>query len=326
VGRNLQIMKKAGLLFSMSLALALSAQQVPQYIQHGFNRAGLNPAAAGLDNTQKINYVFGTSRLWGTFENSPRSSFINFSYTIRPPRGYRYWQNAGIYFEDVSAGLMGSNGIYGTYTFHLLVQKKNVLSFGIMGGARLYERSVGYFDVQDPAVARSQSALWVYPDLIPGVRFTTRKFYFGCSARQVTITRLKNWKNRSIGGPSRLQPHLYLECGKSVEVGEQILMVPSLALSLPLLAPPTVDGSLLFYFAHRLGLGAAVRNSNFVSGIIQIRFLQTMTAGFSYSYPMNQTRYVAGNSFEIMLGIAPSGMNQKLNGISSVARCPTLAY
>jgi type IX secretion system PorP/SprF family membrane protein len=303
-----------------------AAQQVPLYIQHGFNRAGLNPASGGLDNTQKMNYVFGTSRLWGTFENSPRSSFVNFSYTIRPPRGYRYWQNAGIYYEDLAAGLMGSSGIYGSYTFHLLVQKKNVLSMGMMAGARVYDRSVGFFDVHDPAVGKSQSSLWVYPDLIPGIRYSTKKFYAGFSARQITITQLKNWKNRKIGGPSKLNPHLYFEFGKSVSVAEQVVMLPSLALSLPILAPPTLDGSLLFYFSNRLGLGLAMRNSNFVSGIIQIRFLQTMTAGFSYSYPVNQTRYVAGNSFEFMIGIAPYGMNQKLSGKSSVARCPTLAY
>jgi len=312
--------------FSMLVSLLSFAQQVPLYIQHGFNRAGLNPASGGLDNTQKINYVFGTSRLWGTFENSPRSSFVNFSYTIRPPRGYRYWQNAGIYYEDLAAGLMGSSGIYGSYTFHLLVQKKNILSMGMMAGARVYERSIGYFDVQDPAVGKSQNSLWVYPDLIPGIRYTTKKFYAGFSARQITITQLKNWKNRKIGGPSKLNPHLYFEFGKSVAVAEQIVMLPSLALSLPILAPPTLDGSLLFYFSNRLGLGLAMRNSNFVSGIVQIRFLQTMTAGFSYSYPVNQTRYVAGNSFEFMIGIAPYGMNQKLSGKSSVARCPTLAY
>jgi type IX secretion system PorP/SprF family membrane protein len=319
-------MKRFLVLAFLVLNLLLTAQQVPLYIQHGFNRAGLNPASGGLDNTQKMNYVFGASRLWGTFENSPRSSFVNFSYTIRPPRGYRYWQNAGIYFEDVSAGLMGSNGIYGSYTFHLLVQKKNILSFGMMAGARVYDRSVGFFDVHDPAIAKSQSSLWVYPDLIPGIRFTTKKFYAGFSARQITITRLKNWKNRSIGGPSRLQPHLYFEAGKSIAVAEHIVMLPSMALSLPILAPPTLDGSLLFYFSNRLGLGMALRNSNFVSGIIQIRFLQSMTIGFSYAYPINQTRYVAGNSFEFMLGIVPLGMNQKLSGTGSVARCPTLAY
>lgn len=319
-------MRKQALLFCLLLQLFVGAQQVPLYVQHGFNPAGLNPAAGGFDNTKKVNFIFGTTRLWGTFENSPRSSFVNFSYTIRPPRGYRYWQNAGIYFEDVQAGLMGSSGIYGSYTFHLLVEKKNILSMGLMGGARFYTRSTGTFDLRDPAISKSQPSLWVYPDLIPGIRYTTKKYYAGLSARQITITSLKNWKNRRIGSPSLLQPTLYAEFGKSVEVAEQVLMVPSLALSMPILSPPTLDGSLLFYFMHRFGLGAAIRNSNFVSGILQIRLFETMTAGFSYSYPLNQTRYVAGNSFEIMIGVVPYGMSQKLFGISSVARCPTLAY
>lgn len=319
-------MKKLLILQLLLASFLINAQQVPIYIQHGFNKAGLNPASSGLDNTQKMNAVFGTSSLWGTFENSPRSSFLNFSYTIRPPRGYRFWQNAGVYFEDVQAGLMGSSGVYGNYTFHLLVEKKNILSFGLIAGARVYDRSVALFDIHDPALAKSQSSVWVYPDLIPGIRYTTKKFYAGFSARQVTIRRLQNFKKRRIGSPSLLQPNLYFEVGKSVALAEQVLMLPSLALSVPLFSPPTIDGSLLFYFMHRFGVGAAVRNSNFASAIIQIRFLQSMTVGFAYSYPINQTRYVAGNSFEIMLGMAPLGMSQKLSGTSSVARCPTLAY
>ena len=103
-------------------------------------------------------------------------------------------------------------------------------------------------------------------------------------------------------------------------------MMPSVALNTPILAPPLVDGTLMFYLANRAGLGIAVRNMSFASGIFQIRFLRDMTAGFAYSYPINKTRLVAQNSYEFMIGVTPMGMNHKFIGVNAIARCPTLSY
>jgi type IX secretion system PorP/SprF family membrane protein len=266
------------------------------------------------------------NRQWLGFENAPKTNFLNFSYTIRPPRGYKYWQNGGIYYDSEDAGLTGSSGIYGTYALHLLLHKTTTLSFGVFAGARLYNRSLFGFDANDPAVQKSVSSLWVYPDIIPGIRLTNRHYYFGMSMRQMTIGSLKGYKGRRIGSPSILNPNLFIEAGKTIEVAEQVLMMPSMAINIPLIAPPTLDATLMFYMANRVGLGAAIRNTNFISGIFQIRFLQNMTAGFAYSYPINRTRYVAGSSFEVMVGIIPTGMSNKLVGIGSIARCPNLSY
>lgn len=319
-------MRKLLSILVFTFFLNVQAQQVPMYTQYTFNKAGLNPAASGTDNSQVINYVFGLNRQWLGFENAPKTSFVNFSYTIKPPRSYRYWQNAGIYYDMEDAGLMGSSGIYGTYAFHMLVEKKTILSAGVFAGARLYNRNTFLFDVHDPAVQKSSDALWVYPDIIPGVRITSKKYFFGISLRQITINSLKNFSKRRIGSPSLLYPNIYVEYGKTIIIAEQALMMPSLAINVPILAPPSIDAGLMFYFANRVGIGASVRNTSFASGIFQIRFFQSMTAGFAYSYPINRSRFVPGASFEVMIGIIPTGMSSKLVGLSSVARCPTLSY
>lgn len=103
-------------------------------------------------------------------------------------------------------------------------------------------------------------------------------------------------------------------------------MMPSVALNTPILGLPIVDANLMFYFANRLGLGLGMRNTSFASGIFQIRFLKNMTAGFAYSYPVNLTRYAAKNSYEVMIGIIPFGMDTHLSGRHSIAKCPTLSY
>lgn len=310
----------------LALHVFANAQQVPMYTQYVFNKAGLNPAASGTDHSIKVNYLYGINRQWSGISGSPLNNFVNISYTLKPPREYLFWQNFGFYFDSDDYGLMGSNGVYGSYTMHRLIQKKTVLSIGVMAGARQYTRDMFLFDFKDPAVQNSRSQLWVYPDIIPGIRISGKKFFIGAAMRQISITSLKNFKGRKIGSPSLLYPNLYIDAGKNIEIAESVLMMPSIAINMPLVAPPTLDASLMFYFMNRVGTGVSIRNTNFVSGIFQIKMLQSMTLGVAYSYPINQTRLSSGHSFEMMLGVVPYGMSNKLVGTNSIARCPTLSY
>lgn len=316
-----------GLLYICVLfCLVLNAQQTPAYTQFTFNKAGMNPAASGTEIEKEIYYCFGTNQQWLGIENAPRQSFFNVSYTLRPPMSYKRWQNAGIYYDADESGLIGSMGLYGSYTLHLLLRKKTIVSFGVFAGIRKYTRSLGGFDPGDPAVNKTRSSVLLYPDIIPGVRITDKKYYAGLSLRQISIYKLQDFKGRKIGTPSRLWPCIYLEYGRLIPLADHLLMMPSVALNAPIISLPIVDASLMFYYANRVGLGAGFRNTSFLSAIFQIRFLQNMTAGFAYSYPLNAMRYAAKNSFEIMVGVVPVGMNARLDGRHSIARCPSLSF
>lgn len=309
-----------------ALCTSFFAQQLPMYTQYEFNKAVLNPAASGTDHSNKVNYLYGLNKQWSGISGAPLVNFVNFSYTLKPPREYKRWQNFGIVFDSDNSGLISSTGLYGSYTYHSLINKRNILSLGVMAGARQYSRDLFLFDAKDPAVQGSAGQLWVYPDIIPGVRFTGKKFFVGLALKQITITRLKNFSGNQIGSPSKLNPTIYMDAGKTFEIAENLLFMPSAALTMPLLAPPSIDATVMFYYFNRVGAGVSIRNANYASGIFQIRILQSMTMGLAYSYPLNQTRLSGGHNFEIMLGIVPYGMSNKLVGLNSIARCPTLSY
>lgn len=318
-------MRKLAIYFLLCSS-SLLAQQTIMFTQYTFNKAGMNPAASGTDINNKYNYVFGMGRPWLAFENAPKSHFLNFSYTIRKARSVKFWQNAGVYIDNEDAGLMTNIGFYGSYTVHTLLKRKTVLSFGIFAGARRYSRSFFHFDNNDPAIQRTRTSVLIYPDIIPGVRISDRKFFAGVSVRQISVNKLQDFKGRRIGSPSLLNPCVYIEYGRFMELNENVLMMPSFAINMPILGPPIIDGTLMYYFMNRLGAGVGLRNASFASGILQVRFLPNVTAGFAYSYPINKTRFVAQNSYEIMVGIVPMGMNLKLIGPNAIVRCPTLTY
>lgn len=306
--------------------MACKAQQTNTYVQYLFNKAGMNPAASGANINQQYSYVFGMNRQWVDFDNSPKTTFVNFSYTIRPPRSYRRWQNIGIYADNDQSGLIGNTNVYANYTMHILVRNKLVASFGAYLGVRRFERSVSSFDQGDPAVQKSRTSVIIYPDIIPGFRLSGKKFFTDISVRQISMTRLKDFKGRKIGSPSQLRPSVFFDYGRKIPLSDNLLMIPSLAANIPLLGPPSADVNLMFYYATRIGAGLAIRNTNFASAVLQIRFLENMTAGFAYSYPLNVTRYASPHSFEIMVGVTPLGMDAKFSGKHSIARCPTLDY
>lgn len=308
------------------LALQSTAQQTSMYTQYTFNKAGMNPAASGSDISQIHYMAFGINRQWLGFDNAPTQNFFNFSYTIRPPRSYKHWQNVGIYIDTDQSGLIGVNSAYGGYTYHLLLRKTTTLSFGVYAGIRQFSKSNGTFDPSDPAVAKNKSSLFLYPDIIPGFRISNKKYFFDVSMRQITITNLKDFKGRKIGGPSILQPTAFFDYGRKIPMGAFVMMMPSVALNLPLIGPPIIDASTMFYFVNRVGAGLSIRNLSSVSGILQVRFFQNATAGFAYAFPINAMRYANQNGFEFVIGLTPIGMEAKLSGKHSVAKCPGLSY
>ena len=215
------------------LCFVNKAQQTIMFTQYTFNKAGMNPAASGTDIEKEIYYCVGLNRQWVGIENAPNQSFLNVSYTIRPPRSYKRWQNAGIYFDNDNSGLIESNGIYGSYTLHYLIRKKIVASFGVYAGVRRFTMSLSGFDANDPAVIKNRSSIFLYPDIIPGVRLSDKKYFVGLSLRQITIYKLQDFKGRKIGGPSRLKPSVYFEYGRLVTLSDNLLMMPSFALNTP---------------------------------------------------------------------------------------------
>ncbi|MCC6370042.1 MAG: PorP/SprF family type IX secretion system membrane protein [Bacteroidia bacterium] len=304
-----------------------AAQQTIMYTQYAFNKAGLNPAASGTEINQEIFYAIGVNRQWIGFANAPKQNFVNFSYTIKPPRSYRYWQNAGVYVENDDSGLLSYDNFYGSYTFHLLLRKTMVASFGVYAGMRSFSRSLsGGFDPSDPAVAKNKTTIYTLPDIIPGFRLSDKKFFMDVSIRQLTVYKMQDFKGRRIGSPSRLKPSIYFDYGRKISLSDYLLMMPSFAVNLPVIGPPLVDANVMFFYSNTFGAGISLRNLSSASAIVQVRFYKSLSLGVAYSYPLGALRQTAPNSLEVMLGIIPLGMNTKVAGKHSIAKCPALSY
>jgi type IX secretion system PorP/SprF family membrane protein len=319
---------KKGYTYLFLFCCAVSAaQQTSNYIQNIFGKAIINPAASGNNINQKYYYTFGANRQWFQLDNAPKQTFANFSYTIRPPRSYTYWQNVGGLVERDQSGVISNNSFYVNYTIHMLLRKNLVTSFGVYAGFRKFFISPGFIDPNDPVMQNASSSAYTYPDFIPGLRLSNKRFFFDICARQITLPSQKDiFSGRQVAGPSRLNPAIFAAYGKVIPLSDYWIMLPSLALNGAIWHIPSVNPSLMFYYSNRFGLGAAARNLSFVSAIVQFRILQNLSMGLAYSCTTGRMSSAAPHNYEIMVGVAPMGLADKHAGRHSVSRCPALDF
>jgi type IX secretion system PorP/SprF family membrane protein len=308
------------------LSATVVAQQTTQFTQFTFNKYGYNPAAAGTNINAGLEAVTGIRKQWVGFGNAPASNFFSATYTFKPQRSYRRWHNAGVYVLNDKAGIFQNVGIYGSYTLHLPLTNKWTASFGVMVGMRRFSLAKSLISPDDPVNAASSTFVVAYPDIIPGIRLYTKKLFFDASVQQITKNRQAQG-GKQIGNNSLLPPHVYLSLGRKFNVHPDVIVVPAVNVHGTVTSLPSIELNCIAYYRTRVGIGATLRNTDFISGILQVRFLKNVTAGFAYDFSINKFTSAYSNTLEFMIGFTPmmSALEDK-RGKRNVAQCPNFDF
>ncbi len=303
------------------------SQQTGQYTQFTFNKYGYNPAAAGTNINAKLEIIMGTRKQWIGFEHAPNTNFVSVNYTIKPERSYKRWHNIGVYVSKEKAGIFRNEGYYLSYTLHLPITNKYNMSFGVFAGVRNLAMDRGIISTLDPVyTATYPSYFFVYPDFIPGIRIYSKKIFFDVSIQQLYKNRAVQG-NKQIGNKSVLVPQVYMSLGKKFFLDNGLTIVPAVNLHSSFTNIPSLELNVMAYYRKRIGVGATIRNKDFISGIFQVRIIKNITAGFSYDYSINRMNSVAPNSLEFMIGLTPMMSSMGADkGNHSVAKCPNFDF
>lgn len=292
------------LYFMLCLAVCSLAQQFPQYTQFVFNKIGYNPAASGTSVNAPFEIIGGARTQYVGVTNNPKSEFISFNYNFVPQRSYSKWHNVGMYIDQDQNGLFVKNDVWLSYTFHLLLTKKMVLSAGVFAGIKQFRISAGNLDRNDPAVARSSAAVIGYPDIVPGVRLTAKKFFVDFGLQQVTMYSQKGIGGQ-IGSPSKLLPHYNLSFGKKAPWNDYNTLMIAVNIRSSVVFLPSWEINVMNYYDKRFAYGASLRSKNFVSAIIQFRMLRNINIGLAYDLSINKMLPASPNTFELMFAVSP---------------------
>ncbi len=282
------------------------AQQLPQYTQFLFNKAGYNPAAAGNSLLSPFEVIFGGRTQYIGMRNNPNVAFLSAHYTFIPQRAYRNWHSVGVYVDQDRNGVFVDNSIYLRYSLHQLITKKTILAVGLFAGLKQFSLNSSMIDRSDPVVASSAKSVLIYPDIVPGIRLTNKKFFADLSLWQTTSFRQKGFfSSKQIGSPSMLPPHYIFNLGYKFFLPLENKLMIAFNMRGTYKTMPNFELNVMNYWYTRFAYGFSVRDRNFVCGIFQIRIINNLIVGFAYDLSVNKLFRPATHTGEIMIGISP---------------------
>jgi type IX secretion system PorP/SprF family membrane protein len=297
-------MKTLALIITLISFIAAEGQQLPIYTNYNFNLFGINPAAAGSQSC--LDLRMGYRRQWLGFPGEPKSTFIGVNGSFGKKRFN--FHGVGIKVETDESGPMGFTSLSGSYSYHIKVNKKNMLSLGSSLGFSQHRLDVGQVtaeDFSDPAITASQSQV-LFPQIGMGIWYQSQDRYIGFSARNI----IEN-KFTSFGTDSRFRRHSYLILGKSIPVNDNLFFKPSVNIRHVSRSPLAADVNLLFDLNDLFEFGMSFRGGHGVSGMVKVAVLKYLTVGYAYDRTINKLRVGGANSHEIMLGIQACPRGEK---------------
>ena len=309
------------------LNLTAIAQQTAQFTQFTFNNYFYNPASAGSNINAGVEIIAGTRQQWIGFRNAPGTNFLCANYTIKPERSYKRWHNFGFLMNKERAGIFRNESYYLSYTIHLPINKKTSMAFGIFAGTRYLAIDRSLISKDDPVYNSTYpNYFFIYPDFIPGIRINNKTSFLDISVHQLYKNK-RSQGDKQIGNKSALVPQVYVSFGKKFFYDNGIVLQPAVNIHSSFTNIPSIELNMMAYYRKRIGVGFSVRNKDFISGIIQIRFLRNVTAGFAYDYSINKFNTVAPRTLEFMIGVTPliallGNEREKY----SVNRCPDFDF
>jgi type IX secretion system PorP/SprF family membrane protein len=280
------------------------SQQFPQYTQFLFNKIGYSPASSGTSLNAPMELIFGGRTQWRAFERNPRSQFVSFNYNFVPERSYKGWHNVGAYVDQDENGYFTKNDIWLSYTYHLFVTRRLVLSMGVFAGMKQFKASIAGFDRADPVIQKSSSIVLAYPDIVPGIRIASKRSFADFSLQQISM-----FSQRGIGGaigsPSKLFPHYNLSFGRKAPINDYNMLVLAMNVRGSFIGIPSVEFNAMNFYNKRFGYGASIRGRDFLCAIFQVRLVPNLNIGLAYDLSINRMIGYAPHTFEVMIGLSP---------------------
>jgi type IX secretion system PorP/SprF family membrane protein len=298
------------------LSLAANAQQEAGFSMYFFNPLYINPAYAG--SREALSGTLVARNQWIGMAGAPSSQSLTIHSAIPNAR-----IGLGLQIYNDQTGPMHNTGINLTYAYHLPINEKTTLSFGITG--MLNNISVGWSSINidnpaDPAFTGNAATSWV-GDAGTGIYLYKPRFFLGLSVNHLLQSRF-GLTHAAGADLAKFYRQYYFTSGFVIPAKETIDFRPSLLVKYVNSAPTVgeINGTFIFY--QRLFLGAGYRvgkrinmagTDNMLIGIVEFEITRSVRFGYSYDFYLNQTGAYNSGTHEFMLGCDISSNRTKLS-------------
>ena len=285
-------MRKLIFIFLYVTCIDIYGQQDPMFTHYMYNTQWLNPAYAGTRDLLTMTGIYRSQ--WLNFDGSPKTQ----SFSMHAPLQLGK-TGAGLNVINDQIGVTKSTLIAGDYAYHVRVNKKAKLSFGLKGMVNIYRNGVSTLSLttqNDAAFANDIRS--ILPNAGFGMYYFTKNYYFGVSCPKM----LQNKLNTSASLLSREQRHYYLIGGYAYEFTRDITFKPTAFVKITPGAPIEGDITGTFVFNDNFNFGVMYRSLDAVGALMGFNLTDQLYFGYSfdYSFPNTSFRYNKG-SHEVCL-------------------------
>ena len=312
------MMRKYITLVTMFVGFFLYGQQREQYSNYIMNNFVINPAVGGSHGYWGAK--MGYRKQWVGLDNGPQTYFLSFHGPLGFPDRRRRRDKSkvhhgvgGYVFHD-DTGPISYNGAFGSYSVHVPVSKKSILSFGLFAGLkefRLNGNSLKFVETPiDPLIASDRFAALV-PDANAGLWWYSDQFFLGGSLNQ--ILRSKIDFNDDLQEQAQLKWHYFVTGGYRFDLSRKVIFYPSVLLKALHPAPLAVDVNARFIYDEKLWGSLSYRHRNAVALVIGYVYEDFLEIGYSYDVMLNRLAVHTKGSHEIIVGVRWANVAKSMN-------------
>jgi type IX secretion system PorP/SprF family membrane protein len=271
----------------------LSAQQDPVFNQYMNNLLTVQPAYAGMSGYVNVTVM---SRIqWVGFDGAPNTN----TFTIQGPFK-KYNVGLGLSIITDRFGPVRQTGVYGDYSFRVLLDNDQYFSFGLKGGFNRYEAlltELTVHDPNDPVVAFDINKKYL-PNFGVGFLWHADNFFLGASVPKVFRNKINSNSGESV---YQEEMNFYAMGGYVFDVTENVKIKPTALARWSQNTPTVVDFSVNALISDRVWIGATYRFQNSYGLLFQIFVNSSVKLGYAYDLTsFRPSQYNAG-THEFML-------------------------
>lgn len=277
-----------------AIAATASAQQDAQYSMYMFNQLSINPAYAGSRDVLSTAIILRNQ--WTGISGAPKTSTINVHGPLKKKK-----VGLGLQLVSDQIGPKTSNGILGTYAYHLPAGNGR-LAMGLRGGVYAYTYDWGMIDYKDKADVYNSATRETnhVPTIDAGVYYHTRTWYAGLSTNHLLRSRLTAYENLT-GRSAELKTHLFLTGSKAFQVSENFVFNPSVMVKYAQNAPVGIDLNLNALIDEVVWAGLSIRQGYGFVLMGQYIVNDKLKLGYAFDAGLNRIGVAGKLSHELLL-------------------------
>lgn len=287
------------ILLTMLFALAINAnaQQETMISQYMFNGLFINPAYAGSHKYFSSTLLYRNQ--WVNFEGAPKTGIISVDGPIANNK-----MGIGLVAVNDRIGITNKTDIYGNYAYHIQVNDKSKLSFGLKAGFSNYNAdftNLKYWDKNDQVYQQGSISQFI-PRFGFGTYYYSENFYAGLSIPTLIAYESKNNFSIDLNKATFLRRHFFLTTGYVFIVSETVKLKPSMLVKYVTNAPTEIDITMSAMFKDAIWLGVSYRSNDAIVGIIEYQANQRFRVGYAYDFTVSKMKNYNMGTHEIMIG------------------------